>query len=519
LLYRDGSAKPVRGRPRRRLLSGVDLSHLSGGPRYGLTMSNAHLPWRIDRLAAGAVTLGLAWLAVGRQRALEPLSPPDLAFFHQSTWSAAQGLGFAQTALPFEGQGLFDSVHLSLVRALWVPPYALLPHVETLVALQALAVGAGALLVAALARHHSLSTRLSAALALAYGLHPMTVGLATADVRPIVFAVPALLGVVLGLERRSVGLILLGATGVIAAREEALWMLLALVPLAVMRRHWPSIAALAAGVAGALAGPLLAWGQLTNLSASVDHARQWADIVAGTRPFLRSGAEAGFGALSLALLLPALRAPLVLLPGVAAWAYLCVFSGLGLAVAGEPGVHYLAVVHPFLWAAAAVGMGKLSARPRLATGAAGVALLGAVATVMLMPRVAAWSAAVVSLPEDARALLAIARPVARDDGGLVAEPRLAPTLAGRAVLYVRGNHFAERADIQGLAVGLEWGLLEVEVPNDARPASRERKAWRRGMARAGLERQRVRNGIERWAVVRAEGATPDAAEGAAPGAD
>ncbi len=89
----------------------------------------------------------MAWLlcltvgAVGRVHALESLSPPDLAFFHQSSWSAIHGHGFDQTALEFDRGTLLGSMHLSLVRLLWLPIHWMAPTIESLVALQALGVG------------------------------------------------------------------------------------------------------------------------------------------------------------------------------------------------------------------------------------------------------------------------------------------------------------------------------------------------------------------------------------------
>lgn len=467
--------------------------------RYALVMGRSSRLPRADAVVATAVTVLLVVVAVGRQRALDPLSPPDLAFFHQSTWSALHGLGFAQTALPFDGQTLTGCIHLSPIRALWVPFYALLPTVETLVGLQALAMGLGAFLVGALARQAGASPRLAAVGALAYGLHPATVGLATADVRPLVFVVPAVLLAVLGLRSDRAGLVLLGALGVIAAREEAPWLLLALLPAAVWaRRAWP-VGALLVGIALAFAAPLLAWGHLSNISATTDPMRQWTDILAGNRPLLRDPQEAAFGLLALLLCLPALRVPSLLLPGLLAWTYLAVFSGLELAMSGQPGVHYLAVVHPFLWAAGAVGLGRMSQRPRLLLGVSGgAALVGMVASVWLLPGLPGWTAAAFSPSPGAQALHRLADPIAADPGGLVAEPRLAPTLAGRTVLHVRGNRHADRHTLEALVAELDWALLDADEPGADTPPAAEREGWRAAMSASGLTKDREREGVERW---------------------
>lgn len=463
-------------------------------------------PWPARLVSLGVVVL-LVLAAVGRQRALEPLSPPDLAFFHQSTWSASQGLGFAQTALPFDGQGLFQCIHLSLVRAALVPVYLVLPAVESLVAQQALAVGLGAFLVAALARAGGArGALLPALLALAYGLHPVTLGLATADLRPLVFAVPGVLLAVLGLVRGAPAQVVLGGLITASAREEAVWLLAALLPAAAWlawrtRRLGPALALLATA-ALALALPLLAWGRLSNIAATTDHAATWAAIQAGRQGLLRSPEEALAGGLALLLCLPALRQPLLLLPGLCAWLYLATFSGLELAMAGQPGVHYLAVVHPFLWAACAVGAGQLAARavPRRWPLAAGAVLLALAPVVSLwqLPRLPAWTAAALVEPEEARVLRRLAAPAAADPGGLVAEPRLAPALAGRSVLHVRGNLYADRTRLGELAPELDWALLEHDGPRaEGRPAE-ERRWWRDALEEAGLEKQAVRGGVQRW---------------------
>lgn len=446
------------------------------------------------------MSLGLLALAVGRQRALAPLSPPDLAFFHQSTWSATQGLGFAQTALPFDGQTLLGCIHLSLVRLLWVPVYWLAPHVETLVALQALAIGLTALLAGSVARAAGASAKLATAMVLLAGLHPMSVGLATADVRPLVFLAPGVLLAVLGLLRDREGLVLLGALAVIAAREEAVWVLSALLPFALLRGRagWKPTLALALGIALAAALPLLAWGRLSNIAATPDHAAVWAQIEAGSRGLLRDRGETVFGLLSLAMLPMALRTPFLLLPALAAWAYLATFSGLELAVTGEPGVHYLAVVHPFLLAAAAVGLGRISWWPGPLPVYA-LALASFVVSWSALPQGPGWLMAVASPPEDAQALHRLAAPVAASEGGVVAEPRLAPTLAGRTILHVRGNRYADRTELPGLVGELDWALLDADGRHaEGRPAQ-ERGWWREALEDEGFTREAVRSGVERWA--------------------
>ena len=444
-------------------------------------------------------TLLLVLLAVGRQRGLEPLSPPDLAFFHQSTWSAAHGEGFAQTALPFEGQGLLDCAHLSLVRALLVPFYALAPSLLTLVALQALAIGLSGFAAASLARSAGATPGVAALAALIVAIHPLTIGLATADLRPIVFLAPGILWLLAGAARGSLLHLAMGGLLAISAREEALWVLLAAAPGALWLCPRPQrtliggALLLLVGISAAL--PLLVWGRLTQLSATTDHAAALAGIRAGHRALFRAPEELRFGILALLVALPAVRAPLLLLPAAAAWAYLAIFSSLDLAVPQHQGIHYLAVAWPLLMGAAAVGIGKLARGRALLLVLPLVALVGQAADLPMLGR---WMLAAGSPPAQARRLLEIAGPVASDPGGVVAEPRLAPWLANRAVIVVRGNLYADRGALDSIAPSLDWALLEVDGEGASGRPAQERRWWRSALQEGGLERQAVRDGVERW---------------------
>ena len=127
--------------------------------------------------------------AAGRLHSLESLSPPDLAFFHQASWSAVHGYGFDQTALEFDRGTLLGSMHLSLVRLLWLPLHWLAPRVETLVVLQALSVGVAGLAALRLGQSHGGGSGLwSRGVVLLCPFFPL---LATVDLRPLVFLLPA----------------------------------------------------------------------------------------------------------------------------------------------------------------------------------------------------------------------------------------------------------------------------------------------------------------------------------------
>ncbi|RME20861.1 MAG: DUF2079 domain-containing protein, partial [Deltaproteobacteria bacterium] len=295
-----------------------------------------------------AVALGavLVLAAVGRQVELAAIAPGDLAAFHQATFNAAHGRGFSQTALSFEGQSLRTSVHFSPVRALWVPPYRIRPGLSTLVALQGIAATVALWLTARVARAAG-GTPLTAAAAVAIvGLSPLTVGVATADLRPLAFVLPGVMAVGLGLLRPSAPALLLGGAWVAACREEAPLLLAALLPAALLlhrphRRRLPALL-LAMLCAGSVLLLVLAWGRLSTMSTNDDLAGSAVAIATGQRPLFRDATEARAGLRALAGLLPALAAPALALPGVAAWTFLAVFSVHEPAMPGQPGAHYLA---------------------------------------------------------------------------------------------------------------------------------------------------------------------------------
>ena len=109
-----------------------------------------------------------------------------------------------------------------------------------------------------------------------------------------------------------------------------------------------------------------------------------------------------------------------------------------------------------------------------------------------------WMLAAGSPPAQARRLLEIAGPVASDPGGVVAEPRLAPWLAGRKVIAVRGNLTDDRDALDTIAPSLDWGLLEVDGEGASGRPTQKRRWWQPALREAGLEREAVRDGVERW---------------------
>ncbi len=447
-----------------------------------------------------AVILGgfLVLAAVGRQVELAAIAPGDLAAFHQATFNAAHGRGFAQTALSFEGQSLIGSVHFSPIRALWVLPYRLRPALSTLVALQGLAAALALWLTARVARAAGASTATAATVVAIVGLSPLTAGVATADLRPLAFVLPGVIAVGLGLIRPSLPTVLLGGAFVIACREEAPWLLAALLPLGVAatRRHRRllPLLVLAALCVASVALLLAVWGRLSVLSTNDAPAAALDAILHGRRPLFRDTAEAGSGLRDLLGLLPALAAPLASLPGVAAWLWLAVFSVFEPAQPGQPGAHYLAVAQPLLALGVALGLPRLARRlplhPLLAT-----ALLAALLTGLpeLRDGLRFAAHALVGPSPSVSDTLDLMAEVQHSDGGVLCEPRLGPLLADREHLYLRGNFALEPGLADRILPTLDYALL-ASTPQGAPPTD----AWPALLRDAGFQPVQATDGTVLW---------------------
>ena len=446
---------------------------------------------QVPRLGLGlALPLAIGASAAGRLRAMESLSPPDLAFFHQATWSAARGLGFAQTALEFDRGTLTGSVHLSLIRALWVPAAALGAGPAALCAAQGAVVGLSALILA-----WGLRGRAPAALLLPVGLHPLLWALGPCDLRPLIWSVPALCLLLAGAWRGRPGAVLAGAAWAALCREEAPLLIAAAGPAVLLRRDRGVALAWAAGLAGAAALPFAVWGRASNLATHADPVAELGRLLAGERPLLRWWQEAHFGARCLLAALPALAAPELLLPGIAGWLWLVALSEREPAAPGQGGLHYLAVVAPFVLAAAALGAARL--RARLSPGArrAGALLWGALAAAAAGPlllRAAGWSAGLASPDAHVGQLDELLAPVEADPGGVLADPRVAPRLSGRAVLRIQGHIDAGPERRAAEAQDLRWAVISLEPQP-------ELGAWRESLEGAGWTLESALGGMERWA--------------------
>lgn len=440
-----------------------------------------------------------ATVAVARLRALESLSPPDLAFFHQATWNAARGNGFVQTALEFDAGSLLGSIHLSLIRAVWVPFYAVLPAPETLVGLQGAALMGG---TAAIGSRVIPRAGRPAIWMAVLALHPLTMALTTCDLRPLTFIVPAGMLVVAGLYSGRTLVVMAGVVGTALAREEAWLVLLAMVPFALMQArkagHRRSLVALLGGVIGAWALPRGIWGHGGNITANADPMGTLQALFTGARPWFRWPVESTFAARCLVVAWPAIRCPELLVPAVVGWFLLTVFSNMEPAAPEHGGLHYLSVLAPLLLGAATVGWARFehggSESDR--SGWRRWALLGLLGLFLAGPelqRSAMWCVQAIQ----GSALSREVDRIRQLPGGVLTTSQAAPLLSGRPVLRIQG-HFAPTPErVTTVSQEIDHALLSAERPPDGPPAE-EWDAWQNALPAAGLHVRTTAEGVEVW---------------------
>jgi hypothetical protein len=406
--------------------------------------------------------------------------------------------GFQQTSLEFDHGALLESMHLSIVRALWLSVYWLVPRVELLVALQALAMGATAWGAIRLAREAEDENHFLVVVMVL--LCPFFPVLATADLRPLVFLVPASLWVMVGLREGRSWWVLLAALLALSAREEAPYVLLALIPWALWeerdRKNWLPVSVLG-GVAlsGWMAMELL-WPGADNIRTTLDPGAVLQAISDGQRPLFRWEQEWQFALIAALASFPAFRCPVLLAPGLVAWLYLAIFSDFEPMAPGNGGLHYLAVIAPFWIGALARGVRSLQSSGLL-TGyraqlAWGLALICAAPHWI---QCVEWSASVFERPDAGpRAMVAEVR---SSTGGVLADPRTAPMLSGRSVLRIQGHFQVDRERALEVSEEVEWALLPQAAPAGEAGAA-EWAIWTNALPAAGLVLLREEEGWMLW---------------------
>lgn len=160
-----------------------------------------------------AFALAFGWLSVAAHRQF--LSGGyDLGIFAQWVWLLANGKGSYSTVI---GTSMLAD-HATLLFYPLAALYALWPHIELLLTLQACAVAAGGYALFCIGRERG-APWAGLTVALAYLAHPAVQNMTLFDFHADSLASGALALALLGAERRRVWMVLLGALTVLAAKE------------------------------------------------------------------------------------------------------------------------------------------------------------------------------------------------------------------------------------------------------------------------------------------------------------
>lgn len=151
------------------------------------------LPWLVLIAGMLAFTITLTVLARWKALGLMPEWPLDLSFFHNLVWNVTHGFGYRQSATYHEPAGVFNETHFEPILLLAVPPYALVPRLTTLLAVQAGLLSLGAIGVYRLARSGGVSAWGAAGAGLVFLSWWPLWRMALADVRPLTWSIPFLL--------------------------------------------------------------------------------------------------------------------------------------------------------------------------------------------------------------------------------------------------------------------------------------------------------------------------------------
>jgi uncharacterized membrane protein len=362
--------------------------------RVALTWWTAHR-WTI--IVSGAATgwaIALFALVRSQYESFE-LGRFDLGNMVQAVWSTAQGRPLETTMAGGE-QITRLGVHVDPILALVTPLWMLLPSPLTLAAVQIAAVSLGALPVFWLARKHLGSQKAAAVLALAYLASPWIAWNAVDAMHPKTFAIPLFLFAIWFLDNDRLGAFAAAAVATAACGELMGMTIAALgvwyafargrrregLAIAVVGAAWTAVALFV--IVPAFSGDESAYyGLYDHVGGSPSGILETAFVDPGA---ILSALTEGRDVLFLFLLAAPLLGLFVLAPGMALVAAPQLLLN-ALADSGgpaDPRHHYLAGVIPFLFAAVAIGLGRLAHARRVPVSGLvlGVSLL---LTVLLGP--------------------------------------------------------------------------------------------------------------------------------------
>lgn len=200
-------------------------------------------------LVCAGVLAFAALVAAGnwsRSASLRSTWPLDLGAFHNQALNQARGRDVTYIFITswfktgdFEGPSVYRSNHFSPLRLFVLPQvYRLWPRIETLMVLQGLLIGVGALALYGFALDRAGSAALGGILAGSYLLHPAVLHLAMNDYRDIAMGLgPALVALWLHARGKTAGFVV-AALLMLAARPDYV-PLLALFGLLTLRQRAP----------------------------------------------------------------------------------------------------------------------------------------------------------------------------------------------------------------------------------------------------------------------------------------
>ena len=420
--------------------------------------------------AIAAYATGFASLSVLRQRAFET-GRFDLGNMVQAVWSTAHGHPLQVTNLHGAEVSRLGA-HVDPILVLFAPLWWVWPHPSLLLTVQAFAVALGALPVFWLARKHTGSEHAALGFSLAYLLFPATQWMTLNEFHPVALACPLLLFAIWYLDEDRLLPFTLFAVLAALTREEIPLVIAGLgLWYALSRRRWLTGATIAvAGLAASAIAVQVVIPHFNHGSKSSFYGRY--DAVGGSATGIVRKAFTDPGRLLsvafdhrgthylLDLLLPmaalALLAPLLLIALVPELALNLLSS-----VDAQSSIHYhyTAGVIPILFAAAAIGAGRLGRRAGIA---ATVTVLAAVAGNYLLGPIPIWR----SFPGGST-LQATSAQVSRHDRIAARQLKLIPPAAPVTATNALGAHLSARRRIFSFPYlrQADWVIVDEQKPS------------------------------------------------------
>ena len=420
--------------------------------------------------AIAAYATGFASLSVLRQRAFET-GRFDLGNMVQAVWSTAHGHPLQVTNLHGAEVSRLGA-HVDPILVLFAPLWWAWPHPSLLLTVQAFAVALGALPVFWLARKHTGSEHAALGFSLAYLLFPATQWMTLNEFHPVALACPLLLFAIWYLDEDRLLPFTLFAVLAAMTREEIPLVIAGLgLWYALSRRRWLTGATIAfAGLAASAIAVQVVIPHFNHGSKSSFYGRY--DAVGGSATGIVRKAFTDPGRLLsvafdhrgthylLDLLLPmaalALLAPLLLIALVPELALNLLSS-----VDAQSSIHYhyTAGVIPILFAAAAIGAGRLGRRAGIA---ATVTVLAAVAGNYLLGPIPIWR----SFPGGST-LQATSAQVSRHDRIAARQLKLIPPAAPVTATNALGAHLSARRQIFSFPYlrQADWVIVDEQKPS------------------------------------------------------